>query len=55
VPLTVGILTIGSLLWDDRRRPWRDARLDMASIATHRILSMTCMNTVTATTAAPTP
>jgi hypothetical protein len=34
VPLTAGILIIGSLLWDDRRRPWRDARLDMASIDT---------------------
>lgn len=34
MPLTVGILIIGSLLWDDRRSPWRDARLDMASIYT---------------------
>jgi len=34
VPLTVGILIIGSLLWDERRQAWRNARLDMASIDT---------------------
>jgi hypothetical protein len=34
VPLTVGILIIGSLLWDDRRQAWRNARLDMASTET---------------------
>jgi hypothetical protein len=32
--LSVGILIIGSLLWDQRRQAWRDARLDMASIDT---------------------
>lgn len=32
MPLTVGILIIGSLLWDERRQAWRNARLDMASI-----------------------
>jgi hypothetical protein len=33
VPLNVGILIIGSLLWDleDNRPAWRDARLDIAS------------------------
>ena len=34
MPLTVGILIIGSLLWDERRRAWRNARLDMASMDT---------------------
>ena len=34
MPLTVGILIIGSLLWDERRQRWRDTRLDMASIDT---------------------
>jgi hypothetical protein len=34
VPLNAGILIIGSLLWDERRRPWRDARLDMTSAQT---------------------
>lgn len=28
VQLTVGTLVVGSLLWDPRRRAWRDARLD---------------------------
>ena len=32
--LSVGILIIGSLLWDERRQAWRNARLDMASIDT---------------------
>ena len=32
MPLTVGILIIGSLLWDKRQQAWRNARLDMASI-----------------------
>ena len=27
--LNAGILIIGSLLWDDERRAWRDARLEM--------------------------
>lgn len=31
MPLDVGILIIGSLFWDDKRRAWRDARLDMKS------------------------
>ena len=33
VPLTAGVLIIGSLLWDSEKgRPaWRDARLDMTS------------------------
>src|SRR5260221_14662378 len=30
VPLNVGILIIGSLLWDGERRAWRDARLQLA-------------------------
>lgn len=36
MPLNLGILIIGSLLWDsDRDRPaWRDGRLDMASAQT---------------------
>lgn len=36
MPLKVGILIIGSLLWDsERRRPeWREHRLDMASVRT---------------------
>jgi len=36
VPLKVGILIIGSLLWDkeDNRPAWRDARLDIASAET---------------------
>ncbi|HET6842342.1 MAG TPA: hypothetical protein VFK06_11765 [Candidatus Angelobacter sp.] len=34
MPLTVGILIIGSLLWDERRQQWRDARLNMASMDT---------------------
>ena len=31
MPLNAGILIIGSLLWDDDRQTWRDARLDMLS------------------------
>ncbi len=34
MPLNAGILIIGSLLWDERRRPWREARLDMDSAQT---------------------
>jgi len=36
VPLTAGVLIIGSLFWDSERgRPaWRDARLNMASAQT---------------------
>ena len=34
MPLNAGILIIGSLLWDERRGPWRDARLDMTSAQT---------------------
>lgn len=36
MPLTAGVLIIGSLLWDSKRgRPaWRDARLDLASAQT---------------------
>jgi hypothetical protein len=34
VPLNVGILIIGSLLWDAKRQAWRDARLEMPSAAT---------------------
>jgi hypothetical protein len=42
VPLNAGILIIGSLLWDERRCPWRDARLDMTSAqtATVRLLNV---------------
>jgi hypothetical protein len=29
VPLTSGVLIIGSLLWDKERQRWRDARLDV--------------------------
>jgi len=29
--MNVGVLIIGSLLWDERRRPWRDARLVLSS------------------------
>lgn len=29
MPLTAGVLIIGSLLWDEDRQGWRDARLDM--------------------------
>src|SRR5437879_4452497 len=31
VPLSVGVLIVGSLLWDARRQTWRDASLQMAS------------------------
>ena len=31
MPLNAGVLIIGSLLWDERRGPWREARLDMIS------------------------
>lgn len=34
MPLNAGILIIGSLLWDERRQMWRDARLDMTSAQT---------------------
>jgi len=34
VPLTAGILIIGSLLWDEERQTWRGARLDMGSAET---------------------
>ena len=31
VLLDIGVLIIGSLLWDEKRRHWRDARLDIRS------------------------
>lgn len=31
MPLNVGILIIGSLLWDKERQAWREARLDLTS------------------------
>ena len=31
VRLDIGVLIIGSLLWDEKRRAWRDARLEMGS------------------------
>src|SRR5260370_22374976 len=34
VPWNAGILISGSLLWDERRRPWREARLDRDSAQT---------------------
>jgi hypothetical protein len=34
VPLIAGVLVIGSLLWDERRRSWREARLDATSTQT---------------------
>jgi hypothetical protein len=34
MPLNVGVLIIGSLLWDKGRQAWRDARLDMNSVQT---------------------
>ncbi|MBZ5506057.1 MAG: hypothetical protein LAO78_11270 [Acidobacteriia bacterium] len=34
VPLSVGILIIGSLLWDERRQSWRKARLNMGAMDT---------------------
>lgn len=34
MPLNAGILIIGSLLWDDQRQGWRDARLEMNSAET---------------------
>jgi hypothetical protein len=34
VPLSAGVLIIGSLLWDERRQQWRESRLDMASAQT---------------------
>jgi hypothetical protein len=34
VPLNAGVLVIGSLLWDEERQAWRDARLQMASAET---------------------
>ena len=43
VPLTIGILIIGSFLWDDRRRLWRHARLDMASkTRPHSLWRLSC-------------
>jgi len=32
--LNVGVLIIGSLLWDEKRQAWRNARLDMTSVQT---------------------
>ncbi len=34
MPLNTGILIIGSLLWDEERQAWRNARLDMTSVQT---------------------
>ena len=34
MPLSAGVLIIGSLLWDEQRSAWRDARLDMISAKT---------------------
>jgi hypothetical protein len=34
MPLNVGVLIIGSLLWDEERQAWRKARLDMTSAQT---------------------
>jgi hypothetical protein len=34
MPLNAGILIIGSLFWDEKRREWRNARLDMTSVQT---------------------
>ena len=34
LPLNVGILIIGSLLWDDNRQTWRDSRLEVNSAET---------------------
>jgi hypothetical protein len=31
VPLNVGILIIGSLVWDSKRQAWREARMEMPS------------------------
>lgn len=31
VPLNVRVLIIGSLFWDEKRRAWRGARLDIKS------------------------
>jgi hypothetical protein len=28
-PLSIGVLTIGSLYWDERRKAWRDSRLNL--------------------------
>jgi len=32
MPLTAGVLIIGSLLWDESRQAWRNARLDMTTV-----------------------
>jgi hypothetical protein len=32
--LSVGVLIIGSLLWDEKRQAWRTARLDMTTVQT---------------------
>jgi hypothetical protein len=34
MPLNVGVLIIGSLLWDEKRQPWRNTRLDMTAVQT---------------------
>jgi len=34
LPLDIGVLIIGSLLWDEKRHVWREARLDLTSAQT---------------------